>query len=145
VNNFSQMVEQVDRRIATKRARFVELLALMDDPDLAPYVAAYRNGHKPSESQVNKPFVSPPDFKDGHGIREAVRKLLSDETHPFFEMRQFTRDNVKNFLDDLYGKDTYSLKAVGDALRHLSTVSKNRAIKKFREGKGGKPTLYERI
>lgn len=133
MNDFHKMVEQVDKRIAEKRARLVELL---NDPDLAPYVAVLHNGHKPQFA---------PPVEDGHaGIREAIRNLLDNEAHPFFEMRQFDRNNVKNFLDTLYGKDTYSLKAVGDALHHLST-SKNRVIKKVGGGEGGKPNLYERI
>jgi hypothetical protein len=134
MNNFDKMVEQVDKRIAEKRARLVELL---NDPDLAPYVAVLHNGHKPQ-------FAPPVGFKNGHGIREAIRKLLDNESHPFFEMQKFGRDNVKNFLDDLYGKDANSLKAVGDALHHLST-SKNKVLKKVGGGEGGKPNLYERI
>jgi hypothetical protein len=144
MNDIRQIVEQVEKRIAEKRARLVELL---NDPDLAPYVAVLQNGHKPSQPhQVNKKpnFTPPVGFKNGNGIRGAIRKLLDDEAHPFFEMRQFGRDNVKNFLDDLYGKDAYSQKAVGDALHHLST-SRNKVLKKVGGGEGGKPNLYERI
>jgi hypothetical protein len=141
MNDISQIVEQVEKRIAEKRARLVELL---NDPDLAPYVAVLQNGHKP---QANKrpSFTPPVGFKNGNGIRDAIRKLLDDEAHPFFEMQQFGRDNVKNFLDDLYGKDAYSLKAVGDALHHLSTSTKNKVLKKVGGGEGGKPNLYQRI
>jgi hypothetical protein len=143
MNDINQIVEQVEKRIAEKRARLVELL---NDPDLAPYVAVLKNGHSPSQPQASKKpvFTPPTGFKNGRGIRAAIRKLLDDEAHPFFEMRQFDRDNVKNFLDSLYGKDTYSMKAVGDALHHLST-SKNKALKRVRGGEGGKLNLYERI
>jgi hypothetical protein len=141
MNDISQIVEQVEKRIAEKRAR---LVALLNDPDLAPYVAVLQNGHKPAQPNKKPSFTPPIGFKNGHGIRDAIRKLLSDEEHPFFEMRQFGRDNVKNFLDSLYGKDAYTDKAVGDALHHLST-SKNRVLKKVGGGEGGKLNLYERI
>lgn len=142
MNDFTQIVEQVDKRIAAKRAR---LLQLLNDPDLTPYVNVLLvTGHAITKSR-SKTATVPVQIKNGNGIREAIRKLLNDDNHPFFEMRQFGRDNVKNFLDDCYGKDTYSLKAVGDALYHLTKSSKDKVLRKVQEGKGGKPTLYERI
>jgi hypothetical protein len=142
MNTFDKVVEQVEKRIAAKRAQFVELL---NDPDLAPYTAALLNGHRPPEPKSNpKAFTPPVGFKNGHGIRDAIRKLLADDAHPFFEMQIFGRDNVKNFLDDLYGKDAFSQKAIGDALHHLST-SKSKVLKKVGGGEGGKLNLYERI
>ena len=140
MTDFSTMVAQVERRIAEKRARLMELL---DDPDLAPYVAALRQ--QGSHSNGIRSFVPPAGFKNGNGIRDAIRKLLDDDSHPFFHIRQFDRANVKGFLDDMYGKDTYSLKAVGDALHHLSALSTNKAVKKVGGGEGGKPNLYERV
>jgi hypothetical protein len=145
MNNLTQIVEQVEKRIAEKRARLIELL---HDPDLAPYVAVLQNGRQSPQLQHphhgKRAFSPPAGFKNGHGIREAIKKLLDDDAHPFFEMRQFGRDNVKNFLDELYGMDHFSAKAVGDALYHLSAASKNRVIKRVDGGKGGKPNIYER-
>jgi hypothetical protein len=147
MNDIRQTVEQVEKRIAGKRARLIELFGLLNDPELAPYVAALRSGHKPWQPQANekRSFTPPAGFKNGNGIRDAIRNLLNDDAHPFFEIRQFDRDNVKHFLDDLSGKDTYSAKAVGDALHHLSTSTKNKVLKKIGGGEGGKPNLYERI
>jgi hypothetical protein len=140
MSDFNTMVAQVEKRIAEKRARLMELLS---DPDLAPYVAALR--HQGPSVNGAKPFVPPAGFKNGNGVREAIRKLLDDHSHPFFQMRQFDRQNVKNFLDEIYGKDTYSVKSIGDALHHLSTLSKNKVVKKMGGGEGGKPNLYERV
>lgn len=141
MSNFTQVVEQVEKRIAEKRAR---LVALLNDPDMAPYVEALRHGEHLRVTPA-RVFNPPQGFKNGNGIRDAIRKLLADESHPFFEMRDFDRTNVKNFLDEMYGEGAYSMKAIGDALHHLSSSSKDKVLKKVSGGEGGKLSIYQRV
>jgi hypothetical protein len=68
--NFSKLVEQVEKRRAEKVAKFLELLC---DPDIAPYIDLLRNGKEPEKPKGE--FIPPAGFKVGNGIREAVINL----------------------------------------------------------------------
>lgn len=130
MNDIAQMVEQVEKRIAEKRARFVELLR---DPDLAPYIAGLRNGHQPTKS-----FTPPIGFKSGNGIREAVLSLALPA--------RFTSDDVLKALlvAGFKFSGTDQKGAVRDALYQLSKGDEAQ-LKIVQKGVGGKPNIYERV
>lgn len=128
---------QVADRKAKKAAAFA---AMLRDPDLADLVGSLLDGSN-SGIEPRRPAAT---NGERPGVRDAIRKLLDDDEHPFFEMRRFDSDNVKNFLDDLYGKDAYSAKAIRDAMYHLSEGTKTPALKKAYTGKGGRTNEYER-
>jgi hypothetical protein len=131
MNDIAQMVEQVEKRIAEKRARLMELLR---DPDLAPYVAGLQNGHQPESA---KPIAPPIGFKTGNGIREAVMNIPLST--------RFTSDDVLKGLLAVGFKfsGTDQKSAVRDALYQLSRGN-DAKLRMVQKGVGGKPNFYER-
>ena|ERR1700739_4104279 len=133
-DDFSLLVEKVERRRAEKVAKFLELLR---DPDLAAYVAILRSGEQP-EPPKGAGFTPPIGFKNGNGIRDAIRGL----TLP----ARFTSDEILKALEEIgfpfSSKDHKS--AVRDAVYKLTTGT-TPEFRKFRTGKGGHPNVYERI
>ena len=133
--DFSVVVEQVARRTTEKVARFLEMLR---DPDLAPYVAALRNGHDHNQSPSPVRLAQPPGFKIGNGIREAVIALQLPN--------RFTGEDVLAALEatDFQFSSRDRKGAVRDALFKLSRGA-SPVFKIIKKGAGGKPNIYERI
>ncbi len=132
-DEFSKLIEQIDRRRSEKIAKLLELLR---DPDLASFAAALQNGkhlEKPRET-----FVAPPGFKNGNGIQDAVRRLSLPA--------RFTADDVFELLQ----RDGFRFTAkrprgsARDAISKL-TRGKNPEFKVVEKGQGGQPNYYERI
>jgi hypothetical protein len=132
-DDFSKLVEQVEKQRAEKVAKFLELLR---DPDLATYVALLRNGEQPERAK--QPFIAPTGFKSGNGIQKTVASLTLPE--------QFTGEDVLRALEE--AKFVFSSKdhkgAVRDALSSL-TRGETPKFRIVHKGEGGKPNFYERI
>jgi hypothetical protein len=137
-DDFQKLVEKVERaekERADKVARFLEMLR---DPDLAGCVAVLRNGnHQPEPAKIAS-FIPPAGFKNGNGIREAVRSLAlparftADDVHAALEAQQFefaSGDHRAAARDALYSLTK------GDAP----------TFRKVRSGAGGLPNVYERV
>jgi hypothetical protein len=133
--DFSVLVEQVARRTTEKVARFLEMLR---DPDLAPYVAALRNGHEHKQSPSPARLDQSAGFKIGNGIREAVIALPLPQ--------RFTGEDVLAALEasDFQFSSRERKAAVRDALFKLSRGA-NPFFKIIKKGAGGKPNIYEKI
>lgn len=133
-DEFAVLLEKAEKQRAEKVAKFLELLR---DPDLASLVALLRNGNR-HEFVSAAPFIPPVGFKNGNGIRDAIRAL----TLP----AQFTCDDVVAALkqEDFEFSSSDPRKTVRDALYVLSQ-SETPEFRRVRGGVGGQIGVYERI
>jgi hypothetical protein len=133
ITKIQAQVAQVDKRIAEKKAQLMQLLR---DPELAPYLAALRNGHQPPPS-TQKPLTPPAGFKNGNGIRVSIEKLSLPN--------RFSNSHVEEGLTAAnfrFGSDPK--RAVRDAMYDLSHGD-DASFRIVTRGRGGKPNIYERI
>lgn len=131
LDDLVRIAEQAEQRRADKVATFLEMLR---DPDLAPLVSSLINIE---HSTNGKRFVPPKGFKNGNGIREAIRALYS-KLPP-----QFTSLDVHAFLRNAHFR--FSARDEKNAVRDaLAAMAKNGELKVVAIGSGGKPNVYER-
>ena len=133
--NDIEKIEQLDKRIAQKKA---QLIQLWRDPEMAAYVAILRNGHQtPQQQSDKKPFAPPTGFKNGNGIRVSIENLSLPG--------RFSNSHVEEGLSAAnfrFGSDPK--RAVRDAMYDLSHGD-SAIFRIATKGKGGKPNIYERI
>jgi hypothetical protein len=139
---FNQAVAQREKERAAKVGMFLQLI---NDPDIAPYVAMLRNGngnssapkHKAAPTKTKR-FAPPVGFKTGNGIRETITTLSLPH--------QVTVDDVLNGLVAANFKFTgHDLKhTIRDAMAALCK-GKNPVFKWVGGGQGGRPKIYERL
>jgi hypothetical protein len=132
ITKIQAQVAEVDKRITEKKAL---LMQLVSDPEMAPYVAALRNGHQPEPEK--RPFIPPAGFKNGNGIREAIRKLTLPQ--------RCTNSDIESGLIAANFRSKRELKrSVRDAMFDLSHCD-DPFFRVVKVGRGGKPNIYERI
>jgi hypothetical protein len=136
-DEYASLVEKVEKEHAAKVAKFWELVR---DPELAAHVAIVRNGHQQTGvvTVSAAPFVPPVGFKNGNGIRDAIRALALPA--------RFTCDDVVTALkqENFEFSSSDPRKTVRDSLYVLSQ-SESPEFRRVRGGVGGQVGVYERI
>ncbi len=135
MNHFSELVTQVDKRIAAKVQKLVELL---DDPDLQPYVAEFQHRFESRKASVSP--IAPNGLKGTRGVREAVRSL------EFPDPNNVTVNGVLDTLSAANFKFTSKdhARSVRDALYELSE-GEGAIFKLVKKGEAGKASVYKRL
>jgi hypothetical protein len=139
-DEFSKMVEQIEKERAEKVSMFLKFLDLLEDPVLAPYVALWRSGQQPQrlKEAPGKPPKLSPGFRGGNGIQKKITTLSLPN--------EFTGADVLKALEEanfvFTSKDPKG--AVRDALFSLSRGKKAQFKIAHKVG-GGQPNVYQRI
>lgn len=138
-DKFTSLVEKAERQRAEKVAKFLELLR---DPDLASLVALLRHGSQQEGTGTlfvsAAPFVPPVGFKNGNGIRDAIRGLALPA--------RFTCDDVVTALKQENFEFTSNdpRKTVRDSL-YVMSQGDSPEFRRVRGGVGGQVGVYERV
>jgi hypothetical protein len=127
--NATEVFQQTAQRIAEKLARFERLLR---DPDLAPYVAALRNGELPP-----RPVPAPAPQKPGapSGIRDAIRSLKGRIPE------QFTAEQIDHELQRM--NVAVGARNRDKAIRNtMFKLAQRKELKLLKTGSSGKSNTY---
>lgn len=140
-------IENILRAEERKAAKVKALATLLRDRDLRDVVTKLQF----NDAAVKRLGKRPATTKPKPGVRGAIltvlaenlRNIIEDDSDPSFDEQTFYPSTAKIWLDDKFGEDAYSLKAIREALYYLARCP-NPAVQIIQNGTGGRENEYER-